>query len=138
MPLHWNQAYRTGFKTIDNQHKRLFDCVNEMEDLLNQDEISETKVKILTKFLTSYVKGHFMYEESCMSKHQCPVSKQNKKAHTRFIKFYKESMDTYKAEGPSREWLIRLHDTAEEWLVIHICRIDVQLRSCSRHRVLEI
>lgn len=131
MTMEWIEAYSTGFEQLDTQHKRLFDRVNEMEGVLKGVEIDRIKVKILTDFLTGYVKAHFISEEICMSKHNCPTSKQNKEAHDGFLKFFGSAMDDYRAKGPSREWLQKLHDVAEDWLVQHICKIDVHLRSCA-------
>lgn len=131
MSIEWKDEYKTGFGKLDSQHKRLFDCVNEMDEILSAREISRSRVKILTDFLTSYVKAHFIVEEICMAKHNCPVANQNKEAHDGFLKFYNEALDDYHREGPTRPWLQKLHDVARDWLIQHICKVDIHLRACA-------
>lgn len=63
-----------------------------------------TAVHDLMGFLTSYVKAHFLIEEKCMNDHGCPISRQNKEAHERFLQFYQEAVVEFQSRGVTREW----------------------------------
>ena len=133
MSIEWKEEYRTGFEKIDSQHLRLFECVTEMDSILGGGEINHTAVHDLMGFLTSYVKAHFLIEEKCMNDHGCPISRQNKEAHERFLQFYQEAVVEFQNLGVTREWLQKLRDVLKVWLVQHICRVDIHLKGCSGH-----
>lgn len=133
MAIQWKEDFATGFDDIDQQHRQLFASVNEMEELLDAETLDEERIQSLIDFLTTYTKGHFVVEELCMAKHNCPVSQQNHEAHQRFLEFYRHALDEYESKGPRRSWLRKLHATASAWLVNHICSVDVKLRHC-HHR----
>ena len=130
MPFAWSDQYATGVEDIDNQHKKLFELINQIEDELDRTELDERRVKRIITFLGLYTKSHFGYEEDCMFRHKCPLYTKNKDAHTKFLDFYKDVKKESEEEGVSKSLLKKLHDTAENWLVNHIGKIDTHLRDC--------
>lgn len=130
MALVWSDEYATGEPTIDLQHQQLFESVNELGDLVAAGTFNGPDVDRLTKFLATYVTSHFSFEEVCMNKYKCPIADQNKAAHEGFLTLYTEFLENYKASGGSLEDLKSLHNTAEDWLVSHIMKVDTHLRAC--------
>jgi len=133
MAIEWNASYETGEARIDGQHRNLFDYVNRLERLLEStppgSPPNREEVDNLLAFLESYVNTHFAYEELCMTLRGCPIARKNKEAHDRFLALYADFTQQHKARGgASVEMLRELHGTLKNWLVGHICNIDVQLR----------
>ncbi|MBI5149798.1 MAG: hemerythrin family protein [Candidatus Omnitrophica bacterium] len=127
--LTWNDAFATGVADIDEQHKRLFEVINDFGAAIERGE-GDLKLEKTMKFLGHYIKIHFNFEEICMAKHRCPIASQNKKAHTSFMEMYKKYEGRLGYEGCSEGLLRELHKMCEDWLVNHICRIDTHLKGC--------
>lgn len=134
MPFRWTDAkYSTGVKNIDEQHKRLFKLINELEKVfenLELNDINIKKIKKLIVFLGSYTKAHFGYEEDCMFKNKCPLYKKNEDAHQKFIVFYEDIRKESEEKGISKQLVKKLYETSGNWLVNHIGQIDTHLRDC--------
>lgn len=123
----WKNEYATGVTRIDEQHKWLFNFVNELEMTLEEDEGSVEVTRVLEK-LGDYARRHFEYEENCMARWKCPFAQENKCAHGKFIKAYKDFMQRYERDGDSPDLAWRIQRVCETWIIDHICRIDLQLR----------
>ncbi|MDH5367558.1 MAG: bacteriohemerythrin [Cyclobacteriaceae bacterium] len=133
MALEWSEEYATEVDSIDRQHKKLFQYVNNIEECIHKEIFEGTKIDEILDFLGTYTKMHFTHEEFCMVEKKCPVAEKNKKAHDSFLSFYTDLSKNYYDTSSAREKekLIRkLHHMAEDWLVSHICNIDTHLKSC--------
>ncbi len=75
MTLKWKDGYLTGVKRVDEQHKKLFVSLNDMEWLINRGAISGQEVKDLMNAVTADVQAHFSFEEGCMKRYDCPMAK---------------------------------------------------------------
>lgn len=80
MLLLWEDYLLTGNKTIDRQHKRLFDLVNELDTAQEQNERKEAFLN-----LYHYTREHFNAEESLMQKSNYPDFKAHKKLHEELL-----------------------------------------------------
>ena len=67
-----------------------------------------------------------------MTRHNCPVARENKEAHDQFLEYFGSFQREYKAKGSSAALLTKLHQMTESWVVTHICSIDIHLQSCVR------
>ena len=89
-------------------------------------------LKVLS-FLGSYVKTHFRDEELLMKQSRCPVYEQNKKAHAYFLAEF-NSLHQHVPPGtgqpPPSCFNFTLANTAGDWLVDIICRIDMEMARC--------
>ena len=129
MPVAWSERYATGEDKIDRQHETLFGCINQLEEMVAQDEISDAKVKELLQFLENYTRIHFAYEEMCMFRLKCPVHEVNIDAHDKFTKAIEDFTARFAREGASKRLLQEMYDAASKWLVNHICKIDQKLQA---------
>ncbi len=135
MILEWSEEYATNYDSIDRQHKKLFQYVNQLDELLRSDVFQQDKINELLDFLENYTVVHFEHEEMCMKRDQCPMGEKNKVAHDYFLNFYREFRGRYKtlnSEQEKRIDLQKLLTTMESWLKSHICKIDVHMRSCKK------
>jgi len=134
MAIHWQEKYATGIDAIDSQHRKIFEFCNKLEELIEQEVDSGPKLDNLLMFLTTYASTHFAYEENCMFKHACPVAKQNRDAHVKFLDFLETSKAQRYTASSSLEWMRNLHAFLEKWLDSHICQIDTQLKQSIEKR----
>ena len=122
----WSNAYATGIQSIDEQHRMIFRMTNEFHAVLETD--GQATYEKLLNALESYARAHFRLEEECMVRYRCPVADQNKQAHGRFIQILADMRERYSIIGFDRKDAQELIGLLEEWLVNHICKVDVQLK----------
>ncbi len=132
MALEWNDEYCTGVEKVDEQHRKLFALLNDLEQMITQGIDSGSNVDNLLTSLATDAQTHFSFEENCMMRYNCPVARENKESHDQFLSNFRSFLNEYKAKGSSASLLKKLHKTAESWMVSHICDIDIHLKSCVR------
>ena len=126
--LEWNDVFITDNKTVDVQHEKLFEMINNFEtSLLNGT--AEASINETLQFLGNYVVAHFTHEEKEMANSNCPAAEENKKQHAAFLEAYGKYVERFKTEGYSAMLAYELLRTAQNWIVDHICGTDVNLRS---------
>ncbi|MCH7827181.1 MAG: hemerythrin family protein [Bacteroidetes bacterium] len=130
MAIEWKEEYSTGVNKIDEQHRKLFTFLNDLEELITQGIDSKLKVDKLLTSLGTDTQKHFSFEENCMKQYNCPVAQENKEAHNQFLNLFGNFQNERKVKGTSTSLLKSFHKTAESWVVSHICNIDVHLKSC--------
>ncbi len=128
--IKWEDAYSTGIIELDKQHRNLFQYCNDLGDGIHSGDISQNVLLQALKFLERYIEVHFGREESCMYKYACPIAEKNKFAHQQFIESFKKFQKMINENSESGVILRELHFFLENWLVEHICRIDVKLKTC--------
>jgi len=132
MAIVWSENYATGVSAIDRQHQKLFTYVNKIEQYMQNNVFEGKEIDELLNFLTDYTIMHFTHEEFCMKEKNCPSAEKNKKAHDEFLKFFTDFKKQY-GRTPSmlrKDLLKKLQKAAEDWLVGHICKIDLHLKNC--------
>jgi hemerythrin len=133
--LEWKPDYETGVPEIDTQHKVLFDNINRLGKLLDQEEIERAEADYLLEFLRHYVVQHFRDEEVCMARFHCPNHAKNKEQHAQLQNALAHFDTEYAVLGPLRELLLRLHTTLVWWINSHILKVDIQLRESAGLKV---
>lgn len=130
--IHWDEeAMATGVATIDEQHKQLIDHLNELYRAHRAGAEPEDIRKIVM-FLGKYAETHFRHEESIMDERRCPVRRENRLAHAKFLREYNELAFRFSIEEDSDLIVTEIEHMIGRWLSSHICRIDVGLRDCQR------
>lgn len=82
--LNWNSDLSVKIDSIDDQHKKLFDMINDFYEGLNKNTGKEAILK-LVKGMREYTQMHFTTEEGYMSKNNYPEYEAHKKQHIIFI-----------------------------------------------------
>jgi hemerythrin len=131
--IQWNEQFKTGSDTIDQQHQMLIHNINHLGCLLNETNPTRETCDFLihlVDFLESYAEKHFRFEEDCMEKHRCPAHATNKQAHLAFKAFLKQFKEDTRRKGFRLEAIRALHKTMSLWIEQHILMVDTQLKPC--------
>lgn len=117
--IEWNESLETGIEVIDNQHKRIVDYINHLEDTRANHSMEEVG-EVLDE-LVDYTLSHFTFEESLMEEAGYPFIKAHKRVHELFIRRVSDYMQRFKMGDDITE---ELHNTLKAWLINHIRNDD--------------
>ncbi|MBU0482145.1 MAG: bacteriohemerythrin [Proteobacteria bacterium] len=115
----WNDSYRVGIEEIDEQHRKLFEEIN---NLLNavRESLDADIVEHLLNEMTNYVDCHFRAEQLYLEKH--PRFKEHYLMHWEFTR---KNMELVKMFQESRESAGReMADFLVNWLLKHVIHVD--------------
>ena len=119
--LVWNDTYSVGIPSIDEQHKKILDMINELSlSLINKEDESRQVLVILK--LASYTISHFRHEENIFDKYNYEETDEHKESHKKLI----ERVDDFQTRLTENK-----EDIGEEllgflitWLLNHILLMD--------------
>ena len=115
----WTPDLDTHIELVDEQHKILVRCINELHEA-NQRKDFEAEGKIIED-LIRYTVEHFSDEEKLMDDAGYPLGKQHKQIHQRFVDKVREIQQKQReGEDIGQELLGILHN----WLFTHISHHD--------------
>lgn len=113
--LHWSSDLDTGIESIDKQHQRILDYVNELNSANSAGDTAVTN-RVLNE-LVDYTITHFAFEEELQEKAGYPFLRAHKRVHEIFAKRVAEFQKRAAAgENVAPEVLSML----KIWLVNHI------------------
>ena len=118
----WNDSYLLGIPMIDNQHKKFFVILDNLETLNQKQEKSE--MHSLINELQNYVIYHFKTEEDLMVKSQSPNIDLHVMEHELFRKKVEEFHHSY--YNNNEELLNEMISFMRKWLIIHISGTDAE------------
>ena len=118
----WNDSYLIGIPMIDNQHKKFFVILDNLETLNQKQEKSE--MHSLINELQNYVIYHFQTEEDLMVKSQSPNIDLHVMEHELFRKKVEEFHHSY--YNNNAELLNEMISFMRKWLLIHISGTDAE------------
>lgn len=119
--LEWNSKYSVGMEEIDEQHKKLFDLINDVRNSIKSGQSKESIASCIRE-LDYYACYHFELEEKYMEKNNFPNLDEHKLQHKEFIrgiKNFKDNLDPEKVISAYNilEFLIN-------WISFHILESD--------------
>jgi hemerythrin len=121
----WSDSYSVGIKLLDDQHKGLFEIVNDLFDHSTGNEAEERAYfKEIIHQAVQYIKEHFATEEKIIASAKFPGYSEQKKAHDEFTKMVIKSVKDF--ESGKRLVLIKLAIFFKEWILAHIAIMDTQ------------
>ena len=118
----WNDSCLLGIPMIDNQHKKFFVILDNLETLNQKQEKSE--MHSLINELQNYVIYHFQTEEDLMVKSQSPNIDLHVMEHELFRKKVEEFHHSY--YNNNEELLNEMISFMRKWLIIHISGTDAE------------
>ena len=128
MTIQWDeQRMTTGVPEIDAQHKEWIRRFNEFEEAVVNHKGQEA-IQATLDFLGRYAETHFADEEARMISSKSPALEENRSDHDVFRRKLAEIRSWVEREGATTVEVLALRGTLEDWLVNHICTIDVKLR----------
>ncbi|MOA09991.1 Bacteriohemerythrin [compost metagenome] len=120
--ISWTADFETGIDIIDEQHKRIFEYLKEIDQAISRKSVEQ--IEHVIKSLIDYAISHNTFEESLMDKAGYPMLDAHHEVHERF----KERADSYRTRFGSGEDPIRLAREVRSdiglWLTNHIKRDD--------------
>jgi hemerythrin len=122
----WDKSLEVGYEPIDNQHKQLFQAVNDLIANCSGAQ-SGDQLKKSMDFLNSYTIKHFFDEEQIQQKYKYPDFPNHKKLHDDFKEVVKNFSHRLILEGASKELIDEVQKNIYNWLVNHIKIQDKKL-----------
>ena len=123
MPLiEWTAELSVGIDSIDEQHKKLVNMINALNDAMLTNSSHELLGKIFTG-LAAYTQKHFAYEENMFAEYGYADSEEHKRQHNELIAQVIELKEKFIA-NPQRTMSADLMLFLKRWLTNHIMRTD--------------
>ena len=82
--LEWTRELEFGIPVIDNQHKRIVQFINELDDACRTGNAAETQH--VMEGLLNYTVTHFEFEEDLQERSDYPYLKAHRRIHEIFMK----------------------------------------------------
>ena len=123
MPLiEWTAELSVGIDSIDEQHKKLVNMINALNDAMLTNSSNELLGKIFTG-LAAYTQKHFAYEENMFAEYGYTNSIEHKRQHGELIAQVVELKERF-IENPQGTMSVDLMLFLKRWLTNHIMRTD--------------
>ena len=113
----WTEKYSVKIAALDNQHKRLFAIINELNQALANGEGKAATDSVLRK-LVDYAKAHFAAEESLLAEYKFPETASHRAEHDKFTQSMAKFRADHCAGKPGVPVSLMLF--LQEWLKEHI------------------
>lgn len=117
----WGPNLAVGVKEIDDQHQKLVQLANDLNDAMNQGKGNEVIAKTL-KELVQYTIYHFSTEERLMDQHKYSQSAEHKKQHKDLVQTVKTLVA--KLDKGDAALTTEVMNFLREWLTKHILHTD--------------
>ncbi len=126
MILKWDNTLAIGVTKIDNQHKELFD---RMDQLIVAMREGKGRVGVIEKLdsLEDYAIKHFDEEEEIQRKNDYPQYSVQHFEHEKFKKELKEVRHIFETTGISAIFVINTQQKITKWWRNHISDLDKDL-----------
>lgn len=126
MYLNWDWTLDIGIESIDNQHKELF---NRLDQLLTSVENGKGHNEVIETldFLEEYVVEHFDDEEELQKKINYPLFSIQHAQHEEFKNELKKFRKIFEAEGITDELALNIQEKLLDWFKNHIINLDKDL-----------
>jgi len=124
--VEWKDEYSVGLDSIDQQHKKLLNLINQLQTAVDYSTGEEFEREALDE-LVDYTKTHFSYEEGLMEQNGYPDFVPHKAKHDEMIK----EVEAVLAEYEKDHDLAMEHGTEflKSWLINHINGTDKEYSS---------
>ena len=130
--LEWDESFATGVHKFDEQHKKLFDMVNDLHDAMQKKRSKDAIGSILNR-LIEYTGSHFAEEEAAFSKFNYPDQVQHKQHHTKLVGQVLELHGKFNSgEAVLTQSVIEF---LQDWLISHIKGVDKLYGPCLGKKV---
>ena len=114
-----------GVAEIDDEHKRLFELIAEIDAALKTDMDSVTTAMSLLNELKQYAVNHFAHEEAYMASINDPELNRQQKEHQAFV----EKVNSYRfsdiTDETAKTLILELLEYLSKWLMGHILGSDI-------------
>lgn len=127
MPImNWEKSFSVGVSSIDSQHMKLVQMINDLHDSMKSGKGQDVLKKILND-MANYTVNHFNTEEMLFKKHAYPETDEHIMQHRIFIEKVGEIKKELEAGKPV--FTLKLMNFLKDWLQNHILKTDMAYRS---------
>lgn len=119
--VEWRDEYSVGIDSIDEQHKRLLNLINQLQTAAHYHTDEAFVDKALDE-LVDYTRTHFSYEEGLLEQNGYSELEPHKMEHQAMIKQVGESIERYKADPD--QTIEDIVQYLKKWLINHINGTD--------------
>ena len=119
--INWNNELSVNVQIIDEQHKKLIELINELQEAMKSGKGKDVLGKILTGLIT-YTAAHFKTEETYFAQYGYPDAENHKKEHLAFVKKVTDFKDGFDKKQLSLT--IEIMNFLRDWLQKHIQGTD--------------
>ena len=114
-----------GVPEIDDEHKRLFELIGEIDTAVKSNADSVSTAMALLNELKQYAVTHFAHEEAYMASIKDPELPRQQKEHQTFV----DKVNSYRfsdiTEETAKELILELLEYLSKWLMGHILGSDI-------------
>lgn len=119
--VEWRDEYSVGIESIDNDHKRLLNLINQLQTAVHYQTGEQFEREALDA-VVDYTRGHFQREEELMESHDYPELEAHRAEHRQMIERVDGMLEEYRRNPQSG-----LEDAVQylkNWLIHHINGTD--------------
>jgi hemerythrin len=124
MEWQWDSRLETGIEEIDEQHKELFNRIDELELAIYKGKATAELVKLM-EYLDSYIIEHFELEEKLMLDNTYPDFAAHARQHAEFRGVCMIMLNNFKNRGADSYLAIDIDKQLRKWWENHILRMDM-------------
>lgn len=127
-PFAFTDKYKVGIELIDNEHRRLFEIIADVDKLIHEELLHDKYDEIMRLLgeLKDYTEFHFEDEEALMERINYPQLDIQRRAHSAFIErlvgINLSELDDM--DDNQQEYLTELLSFLQNWLINHILKSD--------------
>lgn len=125
--LNWDDSLSVGVRSLDQQHQKLIDMINQLHDAMKERKAKEQLSSII-KGLVDYTTRHFADEERYFDKFNYPDAAAHKQDHQKFVKEVQDFKTKFEKENLALS--IQIMNFLKDWLVKHIKGADQKYKKC--------
>ena len=124
----FTQEYKTNIDFIDEEHKQLFQIIQNVYDVIHMEYVHDKfdRIVYVLKDLKSYTDKHFSDEEEYMERIRYKDIEVQRLAHRAFIEKLNQ-VDLESIDNNQEEYLEELINFLLEWLKNHILKMDKKI-----------
>jgi hemerythrin len=119
----WKDEYSVGIESIDFQHKKLINLINQLQTAVDYST-GETFEREALDELVEYTVTHFRYEEGLMEEHDYPDFEAHRAQHDDMVKKVGDVVANYKQNQDDA--MKDAINFLKSWLINHINGTDKQ------------
>ena len=119
--IKWEPKYSVGVAILDEQHRKLFDIVN---DLIDEIEMGSNHLLPVIRDLVEYLSVHFKQESIVMMESNYPGFTKHSREHREFTEKVRGFLQEY--ENEDAELGLKMIVFLKEWIFNHTTKRDIE------------
>lgn len=116
----------TGNTIIDNEHRQLFDAINQLLEAYSKGQ-GRVQIGKTMQFLEHYIGQHFAHEEQLQQQTKYPDATRHKMLHEGYKRVVHDIMQELNQNGPSIALVAKVNTNIAGWLITHIKQEDAKV-----------